>query len=304
MEPCIDIRMGSGRLLHKVKIRDNRIGSGARRGQHSAFTLVEVLVVVAIIGLLASLLLPALAKAKGNATAIACRHNARQLGFGWILYADDHEGRLVPNLGSENSGWVSGSLDYERSNSDNTNSNLLLDPRYAKLGPYAKEARLFKCPSDASYVGSGAGRRARVRSVSMNGAVGGDSADRQWTSLNGAWRTFQLMSQIQTPSPASLWVFTEEHPDSVDDGRFTVDLARKGGAGYFHSWPANFHNEGAHFAYADGHAERKRWLDNRTKHENKYCGCLSSYAKSGYFTLMPGNVDLVWLQERTSSLLK
>ena len=138
----------------------------------------------------------------------------------------------------------------------------------------------------------------------MNGAVGGDSADRQWTSLNGAWRTFQLMSQIQTPSPASLWVFTEEHPDSVDDGRFTVDLARKGGAGYFHSWPANFHNEGAHFAYADGHAERKRWLDNRTKHENKYCGCLSSYAKSGYFTLMPGNVDLVWLQERTSSLLK
>src|SRR6201999_738032 len=68
--------------------------SHPRRGR--AFTLPELLVVIAII---ASLLLPALARAKGRAQASFCQNNTRQLILAWVMYSDDHNGLLAYNLG-------------------------------------------------------------------------------------------------------------------------------------------------------------------------------------------------------------
>lgn len=59
-----------------------------------AFTLIELLVVIGILGILAGLLLPALAGAKHQARTVQCGGQLRQLGLATLLYTDEHEGAL------------------------------------------------------------------------------------------------------------------------------------------------------------------------------------------------------------------
>lgn len=66
----------------------------SRPGLVRAFTLVELLVVIVIIGVLASLLMPAIGKAKSRAQNTVCLNQLRQLGMAVRMYSEDNEGRL------------------------------------------------------------------------------------------------------------------------------------------------------------------------------------------------------------------
>ncbi|EDM27058.1 hypothetical protein LNTAR_07434 [Lentisphaera araneosa HTCC2155] len=63
------------------------------------FTLIEVLVVVAIIGILASLLLPSLKSSRDKARSAVCKSNLKQIGNAQYFYADDNEGNLMLKAG-------------------------------------------------------------------------------------------------------------------------------------------------------------------------------------------------------------
>jgi prepilin-type N-terminal cleavage/methylation domain-containing protein/prepilin-type processing-associated H-X9-DG protein len=239
-----------------------------------AFTLVEVLVVIAVVAILASLLLPAMNRARLLSHGIACINNTRQLALAWHLYADDHGDRLPYNLGGDatrktvalktNLNWVNNILSWEL-DEDNTNTHSLTA---SGLGPYAnRNAAIYRCPSDTalSDIQRRAGWTTRVRSYSMNAMVGdaGELSQAGYNLNNPSYVQFFKRSLI--PRPDTIFVFLDEHPDSINDGYF---LNRA----YYREWvdlPASHHNGAAAFAFADGHSELHRWKHAATKQPAK-----------------------------------
>ena len=283
-----------------------------RRG----FTLIELLVVIAIIAILAGLLLPALSKAKMKAQGISCMNNHRQLLLAWRMYVDDARDLLPYSKGDGNYdpyAWVNGWMDY--SGSPET-WNPDVDIKTSILWPYCgKNAAIFKCPSDQSTVNLRGQTLPRVRSMSMVAWVGGrgngagQPAALGWSqtaygNTSGEARIYRKTSDMSDPGPSKTAVFLDEREDSINDGMFVNAMegapprpgaAASPGAYGIIDYPAAYHGGAGGFSFADGHAELKKWKDERTMPPLK-----KGQSYSYQFKSTPSNPDVAWMQENST----
>ena len=232
-----------------------------------AFTLLELLVTMAVLSLLMLALAPGLSRTKPAGYAVQCLYNLRQLGMAGQMYSQDYNDKFLVNLhGAEAQGgagdpkygvgWAEGWLDWLATRGDNTNLNFLVNRKYARIAAYVNGAtNLFKCPSDNFLTDAqrAIGWSRRVRSYSAALGIGpGNAETGPW---DGIYRHVVKVSDLLFPGPAETFIYLDEHPDSINDPGFysphqtqCVDI------------PTTLHNGAAAFSFADGHVELHRWV--------------------------------------------
>jgi prepilin-type processing-associated H-X9-DG protein len=190
-----------------------------------------------------------------------------------------------------NLNWVNNILDWEVSNTDNTNTATLRD---AALGPFTSgNFAIYRCPADhvVSEVQRAAGWGSRVRSYSMNAMVGdaGNLSTNGYNVNNPAYVQFFSLASI--PMPTSIFVFLDEHPDSINDGYFVNNA-------YRYEWndlPGSYHNGACSLSFADGHSELHRWQSAEVKRSPQ-----PDAAGLPFGVTAQSDADFDWLSDRTS----
>jgi prepilin-type N-terminal cleavage/methylation domain-containing protein/prepilin-type processing-associated H-X9-DG protein len=104
---------------------------GLQHKPRRAFTLIELLIVIAIIAILAAILFPVFARARENARRASCQSNLKQIGLASMQYSQDYDERFVP-----------------ASACGDANPPCNVDIRWPQLlDPYTKNKQIYKCPS-------------------------------------------------------------------------------------------------------------------------------------------------------------
>ncbi len=297
-----------------------------RNDRDRAFTLTELLVVLATLGILAVVLLPALASNQpGFTRALQCVNNMRQLGLAESLYANDNHDKLASNNdnaaspgSNKSASWVCPdgvTLDWTASQKNTNTLYLTVNSPIlgiALFGNYVANAvNIYVCPADrylsANQKGfAAAGWSSRIRSCAMNGAMGDGS---KWFGYNAngtpnpghasmpLYYNAKKVTDLHSPGPSACWLIMDEHPDSDDDATFYVDPAAASGTGTaFLELPGSMHNNAAGLVYADGHSEAHVWQGRVTTQPVKYVAYLQSVNLG---VDAASQRDLTWLAQHT-----
>jgi prepilin-type N-terminal cleavage/methylation domain-containing protein/prepilin-type processing-associated H-X9-DG protein len=235
-----------------------------RKIYRQGFTLIEILVVVAIITLLAAILFPAFSRARENARRSSCASNMKQLALGVLQYVSDNDGR---SLVARAATYSDGTANYNQSRDI-----------WPAIKPYIKNDQLFFCPSAPKYRPTGSpvpifwayhygfptNDDCEANHIAIATAVNktGDGN----AAIYAACAAYALPLMDQFPEPARTCMFTEMKNATTtnwDRGYGAqvfraYDGSRLIGSPGNNSRDATRHLDGANYAYLDGHV---KWLN-------------------------------------------
>jgi prepilin-type N-terminal cleavage/methylation domain-containing protein len=244
----------------------------------TGFTLTELLVVIAVIGILAAMLLPVLSNAKMKAYAATCLNNQKQLALAWGMYAGDNGGKIVnlstytdpqtDPLDSANVPWrtdvfhgqlnVAVPAGYSGEQAWKFEIEMgYKQPTPTISGPlfkYAPNPDIIHCPADKRY------------QLALNQGFAWDSYSGA-SYLNGQDGGFVKETEVLHPSDRFIWI---EAMDGRGEnvGSWVMDDYGTAVAGFsdaqFADQPAAFHVASCTFSFVDGHSESHKWLDGST----------------------------------------
>lgn len=198
------------------------------------------------------------------------------------LYGMDHAEHFPPNRDGRDiplgETWVQGWLGVP--GPDCTNVGHL---RRGLLAPYLMSADIWRCPGGGPVEVAGV-RQPRVRHYSINAFLGSPV-------VSPSAATYRRWHELVRPAPAEALTFIEERIETINDGAFSLQWdfrEDRPEAWIVRDQPAVLHGRAGNLAYADGHAETRRWagfggaLVDRDDHP------------------APGHPDLPWLQRRAT----
>ena len=276
MEPKTEAQVIKQPACHRMWRRGRFVDS------NTAFTLVELLVVVAVIAVLAGLLIPALSAAKARALRIACLSNVKQFGLAFQLYAQDNRDRVLPNMDGPflplGQTWVEGWLGLPGPDC----TNILLLQR-SLVGQYLRTAKVWECPSSGLVSVAGV-TQPRARTVSLNCFMGSPVS-------SPAAATYLRLADITRPSPAEAIAFLEERAQTINDGSFALQWdfdEASPGAWLLRDKPEAVHSASGNQSFADGHADSHPWQDARTLNPPRTDAPV------------PGSKDVLWLEQHAT----
>lgn len=213
-----------------------------RRSICQAFTVPELLAVVAIIVIIISTLLPALVKAREVANDAICKSNQRQLGLGFINFAAENKQRMPGGYAPP----YSGTEMHKRSWMGN---EVWAGVSYQGaivqyIGGPVMARKMYRCPSlRAGIIGSGIGSNGYF---DYTGLLVFTGARRQAVPSSSTWRDPQTGTVKAAPTP----LVVEEDPANyvnlwaIDPGHSNMDRV------------GTWHNGGGNYIAFDGHSER------------------------------------------------
>lgn len=224
------------RSLSPSSVVLNRWGATRR-----AFTLIEVLVVVAILAMLGALLLPVLVRAKAQARSVQCISNLRQLSLAAQLYWDDHDNRCFKYLSAYTNngvtywfGWMENGREGDRA----------FDATQGALYPYLQGRGVELCPA-LDYA------MARFK-LKATGAAYGYGFNKHLSGVNLA----------RMAAPADHIVFADAA--QVNDFQAPASPAHPLLEEFYYVSASPFeatahfrHSHGANAVFGDGHVERE-----------------------------------------------